>query len=264
MRIASFVMAAGLSSAAHAALHDRGGGLIYDDVLNVTWLQNANYAKVDLNSAGRVANIINDIGAVSGHTLISSDFDTATGKMTWWGAMAWAQDLEYRDAVRNVTLTGWQLPTVGPVNGSTFNVSELTFNGTTDRGYGITSPQSQMSYMYYVNLGNLGFCSSDGTCPRPGGGGGLWNSTPFLNIQQWYYHSGTVGAQPGAGISESDGDFQFFFYAGDQDASYKSYLEYAWAVRPGDVAAVPEPEIYAMMLVGLGLIGTLVHKRQNI
>ena len=33
-----------VSTTANAALVDRGGGLIYDDVLNVTWLQNANAA----------------------------------------------------------------------------------------------------------------------------------------------------------------------------------------------------------------------------
>ena len=33
------------TGAAQAALHDRGGGLIYDDVLNVTWLQDASYAR---------------------------------------------------------------------------------------------------------------------------------------------------------------------------------------------------------------------------
>ena len=32
-------------SGVYAALHDRGSGLIYDDVLNITWLQDANYAK---------------------------------------------------------------------------------------------------------------------------------------------------------------------------------------------------------------------------
>lgn len=30
------------SSSANAALVDRGGGLIYDTILNVTWLQDAN------------------------------------------------------------------------------------------------------------------------------------------------------------------------------------------------------------------------------
>ncbi|MDZ7752733.1 MAG: hypothetical protein U5S82_13950 [Gammaproteobacteria bacterium] len=33
-----------LSGAASATLFDRGRGLIYDDVLDITWLQDANYA----------------------------------------------------------------------------------------------------------------------------------------------------------------------------------------------------------------------------
>jgi hypothetical protein len=50
------------TTGAYAELHDRGGGLIYDDVLNVTWLQNANLA------------------------------GTA---MSWSEAIAWVADLEY-------------------------------------------------------------------------------------------------------------------------------------------------------------------------
>lgn len=33
-----------LSGAAQATLIDRGGRMIYDDVLDITWLQDANYA----------------------------------------------------------------------------------------------------------------------------------------------------------------------------------------------------------------------------
>ena len=33
------------SMSAHAVLVDRGGGMLYDTVLNITWLQDANYAK---------------------------------------------------------------------------------------------------------------------------------------------------------------------------------------------------------------------------
>lgn len=54
-----------------ATLWDRGGGLIYDDVLDSTWLQNANYA------------------ATSGY--VSND-----GYMNWNEAMVWADQLEYR------------------------------------------------------------------------------------------------------------------------------------------------------------------------
>lgn len=41
----AFATTLGLSATAHAALQDRGNGLIYDDVLNVTWLADANLAK---------------------------------------------------------------------------------------------------------------------------------------------------------------------------------------------------------------------------
>jgi hypothetical protein len=36
---------------------------------------------------------------------------------------------------------------------------------------------------------------------------------------------------------------------------------YAWAVRPGDVAAVPEPETYSMLLAGLGMMGWAVRRK---
>ena len=36
---------------AQAALIDRGGGMIYDDVQNITWLQNWNYAATELTDA---------------------------------------------------------------------------------------------------------------------------------------------------------------------------------------------------------------------
>ena len=40
-----------ITLSANAALYDRGNGLIYDDVLDITWLQDANYAH-DLRLCG--------------------------------------------------------------------------------------------------------------------------------------------------------------------------------------------------------------------
>lgn len=74
-----------LSGAAQAALIDRGGGLIYDTDLNITWLADANYAK-------------------------TSGYD-ADGLMTWQEAMDWAANLSYYDSVRGVSYDDWRLPT---------------------------------------------------------------------------------------------------------------------------------------------------------
>lgn len=55
----------------NAALYDRGGGLIYDSVLNITWLQNANYSG---------------------------------GTMTWDNAVDWADNLVFQN------YNDWRLP----------------------------------------------------------------------------------------------------------------------------------------------------------
>lgn len=76
--VASMVV---VSSNARAALIDRGGGLIYDSDLNITWLSDASYA-------------------------VTSGFD-ADGKMTWYQAESWIQSLN-ASTYRGVS--GWRLP----------------------------------------------------------------------------------------------------------------------------------------------------------
>jgi len=48
------VLALGLAAPAQAALFDRGGGLIYDDVLDITWLQDANLAASNTFGVGGI------------------------------------------------------------------------------------------------------------------------------------------------------------------------------------------------------------------
>ncbi|MBA3033572.1 MAG: PEP-CTERM sorting domain-containing protein [Gammaproteobacteria bacterium] len=52
---------------------------------------------------------------------------------------------------------------------------------------------------------------------------------------------------------------------GEQSFNYTfNYIKYsAWAVRPGDVAAVSEPETYALMLAGLGLLGVITRRAKR-
>lgn len=77
--ILSIVIVLALTTFSNATLYDRGGGLIYDDVLNVTWLQDANYAK-------------------------TSGYD-ADGLLMWDMAMVWADGLVYQG------YDDWRLPT---------------------------------------------------------------------------------------------------------------------------------------------------------
>jgi len=106
----------GLPGMARAALVDRGGGLIYDNVLNITWLQNANLAATEN----------------FGLTHISAE-----GYMPWIRANNWiaamntANYLGYHD---------WRLPDSHNQNGSG-PVSGANVTG------------SEMGHMYYNNLG---------------------------------------------------------------------------------------------------------------
>ncbi len=77
-KLAVALAATVVMGSAHASLFDRGGGLIYDDVLNVTWLQDANYA------------------ATSGYA--------SGGRMTWSAALTWAGNLDYGG------FSDWRLP----------------------------------------------------------------------------------------------------------------------------------------------------------
>jgi len=111
---------------AQAALQvDTINGLVYDPVLDVTWLKTPNFAKQDLTDA-RVTQIITDVGTVAGHTLVQTDFfkdNTGySGNMTWWGAKAWVQTLNYQG------IPGWRLPKITQFDATTGDPvnSELT------------------------------------------------------------------------------------------------------------------------------------------
>jgi len=221
----------------------------------VTWLQDANYAKTSL-------------------------FD-GDGKMNWTDANAWAANLSYVDTVRSVTYTDWRLPTVAPVNGSNFvanNADSSTWSGMgkTDWGYHISAPDtlyagstaSEMAYMYYQNLGNPGLHWASSTVPNNSpndcyvsfANTCLDNVGPFLNLQTSYaYWSGTEYVSGSAWV--------FSMATGAQTWNNKSNTYFAWAVRDGDVASVaapiPEPETYAMLLAGLGLLGVVARRRNR-
>ena len=215
----------GLTGIAGAALIDRGGGLIYDTELNITWLQDANIS----------------------------------GQMTWTQAMNWAGNLEYYDSVRNVTWTEWRLPQILPINGTSYNYNYL-FDGTSDKGYNISAPGStysgntgsEMAYMFYNNLGNKGYCDFTGEGGQPGWG--LKNTGPFINLQPDLYWSSLV-----YNIIDPNMAFYFNFNGGDQSGNYLDRYYYAWAVRDGDVTPVPIPG--AIWLFGSGLAGIIGFKK---
>ena len=148
LSVLTFTAALGVSGVADAGLIDRGHGLIYDDVLNITWLQDANYAQ-------------------------TSGYDT-DGLMNWTAATAWAAQLVYGG------YDDWRLPMIVDTGRSGCN---FAYNST-DCGYNVDTSASELAYMFHVNLGNLSASTSNGSF-RSGFSGTDWGmvNTQFVDAE---------------------------------------------------------------------------------
>ena len=205
----------------------------YDTVLDITWLANAN----------------------------------VNGTRTWADANAWAATLIIVDEANSIIYNNWRLPNVEPINGTSFNAN-FSFDGSTDNGFNISAPgtvyagstANEMAHLFYGVLGNKALYTTAGNPHQLGNG--LTNTGPFTNLQAYGYWSATV-VEPDSGFTIGR-SWEFGFNHGEQDKIYNNTGFYALAVSDGDVgiAAVPEPETYAMMLTGLGLVGTAVRRRR--
>jgi hypothetical protein len=146
----------------------------------------------------------------------------------------------------------WSIaPVLKTGNGQPFVSSNLTASASCTQSVtqGFNCSGSEMGHLFYADLG--GSAGSDKRGTQSVG------DVTFFNIQANYI-SGTrvVGAN-------AAGDF--LFLNGWQSDTLLSFPNFAWAIRDGDVsqlAPIPEPETYAMMLAGLGLLGLVAQGRK--
>lgn len=126
---------------AYAELHKRGGGMAYDDVLDVTWVLDAGLANAHVGTY-----------------------------LTWWGAIAWADGLVYAG------FSDWRLPTVDVNGDSTGSVVDCEESFTTeiecrDNEYGYLYTYNGVTYDTpgdFVNLMSLYYWSSKESPNFPG------------------------------------------------------------------------------------------------
>jgi hypothetical protein len=161
---------------------DRGGGFIYDDVLDITWPQNAGLS----------------------------------GANTWDNQVAWADALSLVDSVRNVTWDDWRMASMSVASGVPTGSAGSVVDCSTATA--LACRDNELGYMYYQNLGgtlgdnltgnqspftNIAFRYWSGTEFAPNTGN-AWDflfisgsqnaNIKFINSFAWAVHSGDVGS----------------------------------------------------------------------
>ena len=179
----------GVAPSAQAGLSARPYGMVYDSDLNLTWLQDANYAATQY---------INSNGAQG------SD----GGAMDWATANAWANTLVFAGN------TGWRLPTAdGSCDDSTDCItSELGHLFYTGLGGTRDTPitdSHNANFDLFINLQATGYWTQTAFTTDPNNANNAWNFDFFdgtqlpydQNVQflSWAVHAGDVIAIPEPG-----------------------------------------------------------------
>lgn len=231
--------------AALTSYSSHGVDLFYSSVSDVTWTKDGNLLGSMIANSGDTngngtKDVIEDIlkastnksyGSTTGYYLDTSSFET-NGRTNWWGANAF---INYLNSISYGGVNNWVLPTIA--------TEAFSYNSPTN---GIIKGD-EFAELFGGELNGRAFYQ-----PLEGNA----YVTPFDNAQLYAYWSGTEVATGSARAFDTSSGFQFSYL--------KSSLFYAWAVSPGQIAAVPEPESVMMLMAGLGLIGlTSLSRKAN-
>lgn len=131
---------------------------VYDNVQNLTWLRDWNYAR-------------------------TSGFD-ADGQMEWGPATTPGTALNWAANLTVGTFSGWRLPTTNTGPSSNCDSFLDPGGGLPPQYFGFNCTGSEMGHIWYTELGNVA--------------GSLTNTGLFLNLQSGVYWSGTTYALGGS------------------------------------------------------------------
>lgn len=229
MKYTSALLAAALiggMGTAGAELHPPANGQVYDDVLNISWLQDANFVKTscDANNALWQAFDPTTIGGNSGRS--KAQICSDDGLLNWNEAEGWIAVLNANNHLGHNDWRQWRVP--NPTNDPT--CSNQDFDAVGSDG-GVRCTGSELGNLFNATLANPNDFDDD--CYNPPGTDPdhcLQNRGPFSNFRSFWYGSGTVYAP-----SPSNA-WNFNTNNGNQnnDDNIINNNGYVWPVRPGE------------------------------
>lgn len=183
-----------------------GVDLVYSSISDLTWTADGNLLGSMMNSQG-YSTIVNAIIAANpGYTFTASTFNdnpAEYGRASWIGAMAFTN---YLNSIDYAGSNQWRLPSPG-----------------TPPSVGYFPTGSEFGQLFFSELGG----KVDNSMP---------DTNNFINEQFDTYWLNTENSLSGAYVF-----YTFEGFGGYQDVNNKQVRQYAWAVTPEQISAVPVP-----------------------
>jgi hypothetical protein len=230
--LACLLLSSLTSITAQALMLDRGMGLMYDNVLNVTWPHGSCHIKT--------------IGY------------SGTGLMDWVSEDTWVTNLNFEG------LTGWRLPTYTSINGSGFNYNTSS-NGITDISSNISSAKNDSVNSHNVNMTANDYYSASSMTQSDFGFfsnstyGNQNNTDLAANLQS---HAYGLYPEPGTYSRFPADVWALILGDGNLALDPKHYHKAVWPPRPLDFVAVSE--LSSFWLLSIGLMCFLALRRTGI
>lgn len=246
-----------------------GTEMVYSSVSNVLWARDANLFGTMSQREGYSTLVSNILDASRGISYGSTDYllfgglgyrldaqsFSREGLTTWEGSMAF---VHYLNTIKYAGYQTWRLPSANDTEIPGCN--SIASYGGSDCGYSIrtngATTGSELAELYYSELSALPSRKFNGSYQF---GAGIPDTDIFINEERrtrpyWY------------GTEFSTDRASAWVFHLDEGYQYKMLKNLfhgnAW-VLVDSVSAVPEPETYAMMLAGLGLIAGVARRRKK-
>lgn len=231
-----------------AALFDRGNGLIYDSTLNITWIQDFQFA-------------------------IASGYDP-DGNMTYNQAKNLADELVFNN------YNDWRLVSANLIGDRSIYDDLLTmpqsgyYDGSYDRSYNNT--RNELGHLLQIDLGNKGIFTTTGVYEISGIGDDQFSFIEQTTGQQVSFLNAYIG---GTWLAEGSGPGNYSWWAYSRDAQFQSpyYVGEMQAVLvrngdsiasygsttfiPNEPAPVPVPSSWLLLLSGTLAIMPLIKQK---